>query len=97
MDNCTQKTALMVMGAITILTASPAWAQDGHGDHMLQQTFAPFSQLLDAFLVEKPLAQGGLVSAFDYRMKAGQGGYGTTTIVFRGLSSILMISPECLW
>ncbi|MFO7645936.1 MAG: hypothetical protein R6W95_16245 [Desulfosarcina sp.] len=37
------------------------------GDPLTQRTFAPFSDLLRNFLIEKSTTEGGLVSAFDYR------------------------------
>lgn len=53
--------------AIILLLLIQGFSGTAAGDPLMQPTFAPFSDLLDRYLIEKTTAQGGLVSAFDYR------------------------------
>ena len=55
---------LNVPVAIVILALASPLAASGPD---LQQVYAPYQQLLERHLTERRLAQGGLISAFDYR------------------------------
>ena len=53
----------------TIMMLLMVWGFSGtaSADPSVQRIFAPFSDLLGNYLIEKTTAAGGLVSAFDYR------------------------------
>ena len=52
---------------IMMLLVISGFSGTAAGDPLAQQTFAPFSDLLGKFLIEKSTTEVGLVSAFDYR------------------------------
>lgn len=56
---------LMVFTALVIQT-NPSWAAFNNEDRLIGSIYAPFSKLLDKYLIEKSLEKGGLVTAFDY-------------------------------
>lgn len=56
---------LMVIAALTI-QANPSWATFNKEDRLIRNIYAPFSTLLDKYLIEKSLEEGGLITAFDY-------------------------------
>ncbi|MCJ8501514.1 DUF547 domain-containing protein [Desulfatitalea alkaliphila] len=55
------------LAAVILLLTIWGFSGTAAGDPLVQPTFAPFSDLLGGYLIEKTTAQGGLVSAFDYR------------------------------
>ncbi|WP_421621147.1 DUF547 domain-containing protein [Alkalilimnicola ehrlichii] len=58
--------ALTFAVAVGASAASPALGAEP-GRQTLDETFAPYAELLDRHLFEKALPNGGLVSAFDYQ------------------------------
>ncbi len=59
---------LLIFGTLfAVFTVMPAWSEPDSPDELIQITFAPFSDLLDKYLIEKASEEGGLVTAFDYR------------------------------
>ena len=59
---------LLIFGTVfAIFTVVPAWSEPDYPDELIQITYAPFSDLLDKYLIEKVSGEGGLVTAFDYR------------------------------
>lgn len=56
----------MKLFAVTSLAVS-SWPPADASVSEVQGVYAPYQQLLDRYLVEKQLPDGGLVSAFDYR------------------------------
>jgi hypothetical protein len=57
----------MTVFSVFALTATPSWTASDTADELIQATYEPFSDMLNKYLIEKPLVDGGLVTAFDYR------------------------------
>jgi hypothetical protein len=56
---------LLVFATLAIQT-NPSWTAFNNEDRLIRNIYAPFSKLLDKYLIEKSLEKGGLVTAFDY-------------------------------